>query len=327
MYVLPPGGERLTEADRAGFFAAYAPGNNPRIWPEGTGKLIKKGSKLVFQMHYTPNGTAQSDLSYVGDNQGEWVATNKLCHVAEGRYYGFPNPEQKQHATKPFGKTTVWIPYGWAKSVNGVAYDRTGGKFGPFAGQIFLAELMFGGVILRADVEKVNGHYQGVCFPFWGRGLLGPVTMAFDPKGPLYVGGITEPGWMAQPDRGALFRLDFTGKTPFEMKTIRILPDGFRLIFTKPVAAQTARALASYRIESHRYEYTGAYGSPELDRKPTAVRRVEVAVDGRSVDLFTAPLVADRVYLIHAVGVRSEEDESLVHPTGAYTANEVPVSR
>src|SRR6266478_9002428 len=94
----------------------------------------------------------------------------------------------------------------------------SGGKFGPFDGQFFMAELMYGGGIIRANVEKINGEYQGACFPFWGKGLLGPVSLAFDPRGRLFVGGITEPGWMAQPDRGALFRVDFTGQTPFEMQ-------------------------------------------------------------------------------------------------------------
>src|SRR5262249_23067264 len=122
------------------------------------------------------------------DNQGEWVATNKLSHVAAGRFYGFPNPAQPEHTKKPPGKAAVWVPYGWARSLNGVAYDHTGGKFGPFAGQVFMAELMFGGGIIRANLEKVNGEYQGACFPFWGKGLLGPLTLAFDPRGRLYVG-------------------------------------------------------------------------------------------------------------------------------------------
>jgi glucose/arabinose dehydrogenase len=258
------------------------------------------------------------------DNQGDWVATNKLCHLEEGRFYGFPNPAQPHNAGKPHGRTAVWIPYGWAKSVNGVAYDNTGGKFGPFAGQFFLAELMLGGRIVRADVEQVNGQYQGACFPFWGPGLLGPLTLAFDPRGRLWVGSITEPGWMAQPDRGALFRIDFTGRVPFEMKSIRVLPHGFRVVFTQPVSPRTARDPASYQIDHHRYEYTGAYGSPELDRARLAVERVELAPDGCSADLVTAPLVKDRVYMIQARGVRSAKGEELVHPTGAYTLNEVP---
>jgi hypothetical protein len=218
----------------------------------------------------------------------------------------------------------VWVPYGWARSINGVTYDTTGGRFGPFAGQFFLAELMFGGAIVRADVEKVSGVYQGACFPFWGKGLLGPVTLAFDPKGHLYVGGITEPGWMAQPDRGALFRIDFTGVTPFEMRTIRVRPHGFRVVFTKPVDRATAGNPASYRLEHYRYEYTGAYGSPELDRTAVKVERVEVSADGLSAELTTAPLVKDRVYMLTAAGVRSSNAEPLVHPTGAYTLNEIP---
>jgi hypothetical protein len=261
------------------------------------------------------------------DNQGEWVATNKLCHLVEGRYYGFPNPTQRQHTKMPAGKTAVWIPYGWAKSINGVTFDRTGGKFGPFAGQFVLAELMFGGALLRADVEKVNGEYQGVCFPFWGHGLLGPLTLAFDPRGRLWVGGITEPGWMAQPDRGALFRIDFTGLAPFEMQTIRVLPRGFRIVFTAPVASATAREATSYRIEHYRYEYTGAYGSPELDRTRVAIERIELSSDGRSVDLIAGPLIPGRVYMIQASGVRSAKGEELVHPVGAYTLNEVPSER
>ena len=51
---------------------------------------------------------------------------------------------------------------------------------------------------------------------------------------------------------------------------------------------------------------------------------MEVSADGRSADLFTAPLVKDRVYLIQARGVRSGAGEALVHPTGAYTLNEIP---
>ncbi len=266
-----------------------------------------------------PEGTI-----FFTDNQGDWVATNKLCHLAEGRFYGWPHRARPQDASRPPGKAAVWVPYGWAKSINGIAYDNTEGKFGPFAGQFFLAELMFGGGVVRASVEKVNGEYQGACFPFWGKGLLGPLTLAFDPQGRLWVGSITEPGWMAQPDRGALFRIDFTGKMPFEMQTIRVLPRGFRIIFTEPVSPRTASDPASYRVEHYRYEYTGAYGSPELDRTRVAIERVEVSPDGRSVELTTTPLVKDRVYLIQAAGVQSPKGAALVHPVGAYTLNEIP---
>jgi hypothetical protein len=150
------------------------------------------------------------------------------------------------------------------------------------------------------------------------------VCLAFDPRGHLYVGGITEPGWMAQPDRGALFRIDFTGQTPFEMQEIHVRPRGFRIMFTSAVDKATASKPESYRLEHYRYEYTGAYGSPELDRTTVKVEKVEVAADGKSVELTTSPLVKDRVYMITASGVRSQNGLPLVNQTGAYTLNEVP---
>jgi glucose/arabinose dehydrogenase len=315
--------------DKSGaFIFTYAPYANTKLPGSGGALRLVPGlppKEIGFGFRNPVGWCAGPEGEiFFTDNQGEWVATNKLCHLVEGRFYGFPNQAQKQHTAKPFGKTALWVPYGWARSINGIAYDQTGGKFGPFAGQIFMAELMFGGAIVRANLEKVNGEYQGACFPFWGKGLLGPLTLAFDPRGPLYVGGITEPGWMAQPDRGAVYRIDFTGATPFEMQSIHVRPRGFRIVFTRPVASATARDLAAYHIEHYRYEYTGAYGSPELDRTRSPIERVEISDDGRSVELTTGPLVKDRVYLISAGGVRSVKGETVVHPTGAYTLNEIP---
>ncbi len=48
------------------FLVGYAPGTRPFECPEGMAKKIPAGSKLVFQMHYTPNGTPQEDRSSVG---------------------------------------------------------------------------------------------------------------------------------------------------------------------------------------------------------------------------------------------------------------------
>ena len=49
-----------------GFFAGYVPGMEQSTYPEGTGKLLKKGSYIVFQMHYTPVATAQTDETQIG---------------------------------------------------------------------------------------------------------------------------------------------------------------------------------------------------------------------------------------------------------------------
>jgi hypothetical protein len=49
-----------------GILGALSPGQTPFIAKPGQAKLIKAGSQLVFQMHYTPNGTEAKDRSIVG---------------------------------------------------------------------------------------------------------------------------------------------------------------------------------------------------------------------------------------------------------------------
>lgn len=49
-----------------GFLVATAPGARPLVLPQGYAKRIPAGSKLKFQMHYTPNGKKTHDRSSVG---------------------------------------------------------------------------------------------------------------------------------------------------------------------------------------------------------------------------------------------------------------------
>jgi hypothetical protein len=44
----------------------YAPGEQPAVMSKGLARRIPAGANLVFQVHYTPNGVAASDQSYVG---------------------------------------------------------------------------------------------------------------------------------------------------------------------------------------------------------------------------------------------------------------------
>jgi hypothetical protein len=46
--------------------AAYVPGGSPRMMPENTGGLLKKGSSLFLQLHYTTMGRATTDASEIG---------------------------------------------------------------------------------------------------------------------------------------------------------------------------------------------------------------------------------------------------------------------
>jgi len=44
----------------------FVPGTRPVTYPAGTAKRIPAGSRIVFQLHYTPDGTPQTDRSYIG---------------------------------------------------------------------------------------------------------------------------------------------------------------------------------------------------------------------------------------------------------------------
>jgi peroxiredoxin/mono/diheme cytochrome c family protein len=66
VYVQVPGKPLYQRDGTASILSGWAPGDLPHVYPSGTAKRIPAGSKFVFEMHYTPNGTAQSDRSRVG---------------------------------------------------------------------------------------------------------------------------------------------------------------------------------------------------------------------------------------------------------------------
>jgi hypothetical protein len=71
IFVKPPGSSSsgspdIGLSDGLESLTGVAPGEDPVILPEGVGMLIRAGSALVFQVHYTPNGVAQSDQTSVG---------------------------------------------------------------------------------------------------------------------------------------------------------------------------------------------------------------------------------------------------------------------
>jgi len=63
VFAQPPG--RKIE-DAVNYWAGYAPGTGSRTYPQGYARRLPRGAKLVFQMHYTPNGTATHDKTKIG---------------------------------------------------------------------------------------------------------------------------------------------------------------------------------------------------------------------------------------------------------------------
>jgi hypothetical protein len=88
LFYQPPGQERLnSEAALIYALAAYAPGMPAWNFPEGLARRVPAGSKLVFQLHYTPNGAEQVDLSEAGLVFADPDEVEKELHI--GAVYNF----------------------------------------------------------------------------------------------------------------------------------------------------------------------------------------------------------------------------------------------
>lgn len=218
----------------------------------------------------------------------------------------------------------VWLPHGVLGISNSEILPIPEGAFGPFAGQVLVGD-QGQSKIMRVVMEKVNGEYQGVAFDFRGGFQSGVLRMAWGNDGSLFVGE-TNRGWGSAGDANeGLQRLVWNNRVPFEMQTVKAMPDGFEIEFTLPVDKKSAEDLASYSVESFIYKYHPVYGSPTVNMEKCTVKGVKVSDDG-----LKARIIVDnmRQYYIHNItleGVRSRDNfYSLVHPTGYYTLNNIP---
>ena len=64
-FIVPPGKTFIAGSPSTPVLCGMAPGESPMILPKGMAKLVPKGSRIVFQIHYTPNGRAQKDRSSI----------------------------------------------------------------------------------------------------------------------------------------------------------------------------------------------------------------------------------------------------------------------
>jgi hypothetical protein len=316
-----------------------------RVTPDG--KTIPTCSGIR-----SPGGigmNADGDFFYT-DNQGPWNGTCGLKHLKPGGFMGHPggnrwysDPDVKaalgQQPVEPktnsriaveekrvaeLVPTAVMFPYGaMGQSAAGVVCDLSGGKFGPFGKQLFVSDQAHS-TVMRVFLEKVDGVYQGACFPFRQGFGSGSLSMQFAPNGAMFVGG-TDRGWGARGGKPFSFdRLDWSGKTPFEILEMRAKSDGFELTFTQPVDAKTAADVNSYKLKTYTYIYRSDYGSPEVDGTTPTIKEARVAADGRSVHLEVDGMQLGHVHDLQAAGVRSTAGLPLLHDRAYYTLNRRP---
>ncbi|MDA1275901.1 MAG: redoxin domain-containing protein [Verrucomicrobia bacterium] len=65
-YIVEPGKKIFTKEGEAAILVGWAPGDMPAIFPNGVARRIAAGSKLRFEVHYTPNGKETTDRSQIG---------------------------------------------------------------------------------------------------------------------------------------------------------------------------------------------------------------------------------------------------------------------
>ena len=83
-----------------GSLGGWAPGAMPRRLPDGMGKMLRKGSDLVLQIHYHPDGKPEADQSLVGVYFTKAPARQIVGGVAvRSRKLDIPPGDSRYHVT------------------------------------------------------------------------------------------------------------------------------------------------------------------------------------------------------------------------------------
>ena len=316
-------------------------GYSLRVAPSGEWQPVSGGMRSPCGIGINPAG----DVFYT-EQQGNWNCGGGIHHIRQGAFHGhaesfafcdlpgapFAKPAETVERVPiaeamrrmPIYKpAAVWLPYRkMGMSCTDLVLDDTGGKFGPFAGQFFVGEFTMSQVN-RVFLEKVEGEYQGACFPFLDGFQCAPLRMEFGDDGSMFVGE-TNRGWNSLGTRSyGLQRILWDGHTPFDLKTVEARPGGFHCTFTKPIRKDSAVS-AAFRIKSYTYEYHAEYGGPEIDNQELAVKVKNVADDGLAVDLAVEGLRETFIHELSVEGLVSSDGEPLVHSLAYYTLNRIP---
>lgn len=315
-----------------------------RHFPDGRWEAMCGGLR-------SPGGVAfntEGDIFYV-ESQGPWASACMLKQLKPGGFMGHPisnkwwdsAPNMGPRPAEPTGGEegrreidakripqlvlpSVTFPYKrMGQSASAVMLDVSEGKFGPFAGQFFVADYTLS-LVMRAEMEKVNGLYQGTCYPFRQGFATGLIGGALTRSGHIFVGG-SKRGWPVRGLAGhALQRLDWTGQKPFEIHTVRIKPDGFELRFTAPVDQVSAGNPGSYSLETFTHHYYENYGGPEIEQAGQRIVSASVSPDGLTARLVVDKLVPGHVHELHFPGIRDTFGNKLLHDVAYYTLNQLP---
>ncbi len=304
-------------------------------------KLDKQGHLQPFASGFrSPNGIG-FDLEgnlFATDNQGDWIGTSPLHHVQEGKFYGHPGSlvwQKGWNRGNPFllpvqaldsmrTRGAVLFPHGiMANSPTQPLCDNTGGKFGPFSGQLLIGE-MNKERLVRVMLERVGGELQGACIPFFeGNGLRkGNNRLVFGPDGSLWIGQNSH-GWLG--DQG-IQRIVFTGKNPADIYSMNLTESGFDLTFTEALEPSGASNKENFKFRRYFYKYHNKYGSDQFDIQDVPVTDVKISNDRKKISLKLAELKPGYVYELNLGDIKTSKGETLNNKLICYTLNKLKSS-
>ena len=97
-------GQRGLDSVPGELLVGYAPGLPPTELQEGQAKLVKAGTDIVLQLHYTPNGKETSDVTQIGVTFAKEQPKERVMTMMAASYFlkippGEPNYESKSQIT------------------------------------------------------------------------------------------------------------------------------------------------------------------------------------------------------------------------------------
>ncbi len=293
------------------------------------------------------NVNKEGDIFYA-ENQGDWVGSGRLTHLEKGDFAG--NPAGLKWSSEPNSPVklketdipdtgeplyevaqrvpgikppAVWFPHTlMGISTSDILQDNSDGKFGPFAGQYFVGDQGHS-KIMRMSLEKIDGVYQGACYPFregFGSGVL---RMQWGLDQSMFVGQ-TSRGWAATGRKEfAIERMVWSGDVPFEIKEVKSAEDGFLISFTKPIESNSALTPSSFDIQSFTYKYHHTYGSPIINQRKVKITAMALSDNKQELHVAVDSLPLGYIFSIKAEGIENELGENLLHDQAFFTLNKV----
>ena len=148
-----------------------------------------------------------------------WNGSSSLKHLKQGAFEGHPDTlkwwdltngalgekplatvnntriDAERQRNPKYIPPAIVLPHGHVgNSPTAWDWDESG-KFGPFIKQLFIAD-QTASVLNRVFIEKVNGVYQGACFPFLMGLRSGPIGVRMSGDGTTLFVGSSDRGWV-----------------------------------------------------------------------------------------------------------------------------------